>query len=51
MKLVKSTLAHSYELGFYCTNWGYPIAKQYELGINLIKWQFGIELFNDKQRH
>jgi hypothetical protein len=37
----------SYEVGFFITNWGYPIAHQYEIGINLLNYSFGIELYKE----
>lgn len=35
----------SYDFGIYITNWGYPISNEWEVGINIGKWAFGIELY------
>ena len=39
--------AMSYEFGFFITNWGYPIARQYEIGINFFNYSLGIELYKE----
>ena len=44
MKITKSTNSYSYEVGFYATNWGYPIENEWGIGIHFFKWNLGLEL-------
>jgi hypothetical protein len=45
MRFVFTKQLYSWDFGFYITNWGYPIGNEWEVGINLGKWIFGIELY------
>lgn len=48
MKLYFGKHSQSYELGFYLTDWNYPLKnKHWEFGINLIRWQIGIQFFKE----
>jgi len=44
-RIVFGTNCYSYELGFYATNWDYPLGYKWEIGVNLVKWQIGLELY------
>jgi len=36
---------NSYDLGLYATNYSHPFNYNWEIGISLIKWQIGLELY------
>ena len=45
MKFRYGTMTANYSLGVYIHNWGYPIKNEWEIGLYLVKWDIGVELF------
>lgn len=44
MRFIRTT-NDMWSIGIYVINWGHPICNEWEVGINFLKWSFGIELY------